>query len=163
MEISLCAVAEKNNDNRSILTSSPKNRDRNFSSSIGSYLSYCHFAERIRIIPLKEQFYSVWCYLLAFLVQLNVYTETNDDSPDVRRNQILSTRVFLVSITLAMVGLTGYTAQMQTITLEVNNPSQYDYERLEKLYGDTLTCPCSRLAVPAGSFVTVSATFHQVC
>lgn len=101
---------------------------------------------------------------LNYLRKLNVYTEAYEDTPEVRADQIISTRVLLILLINTMTILVVYTAlSWQTFTVEVNNPSESDYLRLQSMYPNTITCPCSQLTISAGSFITIDATFHQVC
>lgn len=97
------------------------------------------------------------------ILNLNIYITTDEDSTETRRNHIQSTRVFLVLISLSMVILTGYTMLSErTYTVNVQNLSQSEYERLQAIYPNTLTCPCSKISIPLGSFINISVTFHQV-
>lgn len=107
----------------------------------------------------------VWQYqLITYIKKVNIYTEVHDDPPNVRENQIYATRIYLILLILAMTILTGYTAlSRQTVIVEMNNPSQFQYERLQALYPNTISCPCSRITISAGSFINITATFHQVC
>ena len=110
-----------------------------------------------------ERFHSSGQYILTYLVRFNVYTEAHEDPPEVRRNQILSTRLFLALISIAMVGYTGYASLIQQASrIETINPSQADYERLEAMHSSTLVCLCSQLSISPGSFLDVSVAFHQV-
>lgn len=42
-------------------------------------------------------------------------------------------------------------------------PSQDDYENLATLHSDSLQCPCKHISVEHGQFMTINASFHQVC
>lgn len=102
--------------------------------------------------------------LVTYMKRLNVYTVTNHDPPGVRENQIRATRVYLILLLLAMSILSGYTAlSRQTLTVNVNNPSQVEFEQLQALYPNTISCPCSHIIISQGSIVNITATFHQVC
>lgn len=102
--------------------------------------------------------------LFNYLRKLNVYTEAYEDTSEIRADQILSTRVYIILLINAMAILGMYTAlTWQTFTVEVNNPSEADYLRLQPLHRSTITCPCSQLTISAGSFISIDASFHQVC
>lgn len=110
-----------------------------------------------------ERFRSWGQYFLTHLARFNVYTEAYEDPPEVRRDQILCTRLFLTLISIAMAGYTGYASLIQqTATVETINPSQADYERLEAMHSSTLACPCSQLSISPGLFLDVKVAFHQV-
>ena len=51
----------------------------------------------------------------------------------------------------------------QTTSVKVPNPSLSVCKRLQDLYPDTLKCPCSNVMVPYNTFISLSATLHQVC
>jgi hypothetical protein len=51
----------------------------------------------------------------------------------------------------------------ETRTMTESNPSLSTYMNLESLYSNTLICPCSNMVIPYQTFVSMSATFHQVC
>ena len=50
-------------------------------------------------------------------------------------------------------------------TQTVQFPSSNDYEHLLDLYPDSVNCPCTRIAIPYGEFMTQLrvTSFHQVC
>ena len=48
-------------------------------------------------------------------------------------------------------------------SVKVPNSSSSDCKRLQDLYPDTLKCPCSNVMVPYKTFISLSATLHQVC
>ena len=102
--------------------------------------------------------------IIRFVRNLNAYQAAHEDTPAIRRNQILATRVYIFSLAFCMFVLVQYTAlSRQTITGKLENPSLASYERLETLYPDSLSCPCSQIAVSSGFFIGIEATFHQVC
>ena len=103
-------------------------------------------------------------WLVAKIRNINVYIETNDDRPQVRENQIRATRIYLVLLIFSICILSTYTAlSRQTQTVVIKNPSQTEYEHLEALYPNTISCPCLHTIISYETFVTISVTFHQVC
>lgn len=102
--------------------------------------------------------------LLKRLRNVNVYVEADDESHDTRAEQIRATRLFIVLISISTVILVTYTMGSQRIiTVEVKNISQAEYERLQAIYPNTFTCPCSQVSISLGSINSIHVTFHQVC
>lgn len=102
--------------------------------------------------------------LINNLRDLNVYTAAFDDPVEIRRDQIVSTRVYLILLVFCMLALVNYTAfSPQTFSMKVNNPTFAEYEHLEAKYSSRLSCSCSKIAVSPGSFVNINVSFHQVC
>lgn len=97
------------------------------------------------------------------LRRLNIYTECHSDSLRVRRDQILSTRVYFLLLLLSVVSLSGYIAlSWQLLNFEINDPTFATYVQLQAKYPETLTCPCMRIAVDVGTFASIAVSFHQV-
>lgn len=102
--------------------------------------------------------------LYVNLKKVNVYVEADEDSLDTQVNQILATRLFLVLMCISMFALAVYVLGSQrTYTVEVNNITQVEYERLQSKYPNTISCPCSQVSMSLGSFININVTFHQVC
>ena len=51
----------------------------------------------------------------------------------------------------------------QISIINIANPSSSTYEELQRLYFDTLRCPCTRTNILYQAFVSSSPVFHQVC
>ena len=97
------------------------------------------------------------------LRKFNVYTEAHEDSPQKRRDQILSTRIYIILLVISLSALVEYTAlNWQLIHVEVHNPSLITYEGLYAKYARTLNCPCMRAAFDIGKFASIAVSFHQV-
>jgi hypothetical protein len=80
------------------------------------------------------------------------------------RGQIISTRVFLVLLLIALVILTIYSSQVQVIkSITIANPSIQQYISLYNNHSSTLTCPCKNIAILQQTFLNLQPTFHQVC
>ena len=48
-------------------------------------------------------------------------------------------------------------------SVKVPDPSSSVCKHLQDLYPNTLKCPCSNVMVPYSTFISLSATLHQVC
>ncbi|CAF3585944.1 unnamed protein product [Rotaria sp. Silwood1] len=63
-----------------------------------------------------------------------------------------------------MVILLIYTSQVQvTHTITVNTPLLEVYSSLYEKYAETLTCPCTNIAIEQQEFISLIPTFHQIC
>ena len=102
---------------------------------------------------------------INYLRNLNLFASvppTNDQHQ--LTNQIISTRLFLVSLFCSLIILITYTASItidKTITVE--DPSLQRYHELHDQYATTLTCPCSQISVQHNTFLNGKYALHQVC
>lgn len=101
--------------------------------------------------------------LINYLKTLNIYITTNEDTVEERQEQIIATRVFIVTCIVSLVGLVAYTSlSLQLITVHLKNPSQTTVEILQSKYPDTLVCPCSQTSIQVKKFVSINVSYHQV-
>ena len=78
--------------------------------------------------------------------------------------QRISTRLFILSLSLSLTILLIYTAAVNIQkTVIVPNPSLDKYEQLYERYASTLACPCTHISVKYDSFIRINYTLHQVC
>ncbi|CAF1412777.1 unnamed protein product [Adineta steineri] len=89
---------------------------------------------------------------------------TRSSDPLIIRQEILSTRLYIILVMISLIILTTYT----TISNRIENktvtfPSQSLYEKLQKKYSDSLECSCTKVSIPHGKFVRIIPKFHQVC
>ena len=110
-----------------------------------------------------ERIRSLWTVFFNRLQRFNIYVECHSDSPGSRRDQIVSTRVYIVLLLLSVVSLSEYAAlSWRLLTFEIHNPTFATFEHLQAEYPETLTCPCTHIAVDVGKFVSIAVSFHQV-
>jgi hypothetical protein len=92
------------------------------------------------------------------LLSLNVFNHRMEIS-------LLATRIYLALLGIAFLIIflfTGLGQQAQSYA--VATPSEATFEKLYRQFGSQgFTCPCSRNSIPHGTFLSVSATYHQVC
>ena len=98
-----------------------------------------------------------------YLITLNLFdTDTDDDY--VKRNEILSTRIYLITLSLLLAVLTLYTAlQTETTLITVKTPSQTQYEQLKLFDDNGLYCPCKQIAIKYKDFLNISPRYHEIC
>ncbi|CAF4032982.1 unnamed protein product, partial [Adineta steineri] len=80
------------------------------------------------------------------------------------RNQRISTRLFIVLLTISLSILVLYTSLVHiTATVNVKTPSIQEYEQLYNSYSQTLTCECTQISINYEKFIQIQYTLHQVC
>ena len=97
--------------------------------------------------------------------RLNLFETIDADETQVEQ-QILYTRIYLVLFGTVLGLLLFYSAIVErSITRTTTFTSVEDYESHVDLYPDGIKCPCSRVSIPYGEFMTQLqvASFHQVC
>ena len=101
--------------------------------------------------------------LLDALRTLNLFDSESSDANIIQRER-WSTRVYLVLLCLLMLSLTIYSAQVsRTILVTRSQPTEDQFVELHARYPNTLTCPCSRVAIQYREIVRSQVTFHEVC
>ncbi|CAF1181194.1 unnamed protein product [Didymodactylos carnosus] len=80
------------------------------------------------------------------------------------RNQLISTRLFVVCLLALLFVLTVYTALIDvTVTQTVALPSLEQYEKLYENYPLALSCQCKTISVDYSEIMSFDPTFHQYC
>jgi hypothetical protein len=80
------------------------------------------------------------------------------------RTSIISTRAYIVLLTIAITTLIVYTILgSQTQSIIIRNRSQTVYEDLLNKYPTTLSCQCSQIDISYGAFISVSVPYHPIC
>ena len=99
------------------------------------------------------------------LVELNLFkTASTDDR--ICRQQKIYTRVYLIMFLSCLSVLLFYNAVVErSVSKTHSSPTVADFEHLHDLYKDGLSCPCTKVSIPYGNFVTDLRvdSFHQVC
>ena len=88
------------------------------------------------------------------------------DDDQRRQTEIITTRIYILFLTLAVIILIIYTSiDTQTQTVKILNPSiqQFDQLRSHPQYSATLDCPCQNITVPYQSFISITPYYHQLC
>ncbi|CAF1143926.1 unnamed protein product [Adineta steineri] len=112
--------------------------------------------ERIQV--LKQQ--------LKFSVQnFNIFPSIPPSTDEHQlRNQRISTRIFIILLTLSLTVLILYTSLINTTqTFDINSPTIVKYSQLYSTYPQTLTCACTQVSVNYDKFIQVNYTLHQIC
>ncbi|CAF4372570.1 unnamed protein product [Didymodactylos carnosus] len=101
-----------------------------------------------------------------YLKQLNLFSSYPPltDGHE-RQNELISTRVYLVTLIASLIILVICTAVIpRTLTVSIESPSLEQYIQLYRKYPQTLTCQCSATGVLYEKFIQLSVTrYHQLC
>lgn len=101
----------------------------------------------------------------AMLTRVNLFQNKCSKSQLVNAQEIgiVASRIYLAALIASVFGfllLYGLTETTNTVTIQ--SPTIDTFEQLEKNYPAKLTCPCSQIAIPHSTFLSISPTFHQV-
>ena len=97
------------------------------------------------------------------LIEFNLF-KSGLNQPDILQRERLSTRLYLLLISVALITLILYTAfGTETIHVVIHDPTLETYETLYSKYVETLKCPCSQIAVKYSQFIDIVPIYHQVC
>ena len=116
--------------------------------------------------PSRENpFVAIRSYLLDSFNRLNLFSDHPYWSLNLTSSeQILSTRLFLILISICLLILSIYSSLiLVTNQITLDKFSLDDFERLEKLYPQTINVPCTELSIMNQKFLNLSPIFHEVC
>ena len=111
------------------------------------------------------RFLAPFSFLKRFAAELNLLkNEASYSNAFNSRTATITTRVYLPTLTIAVLILITYTvANGHTRIITFTKPSCVLYEVLLAKTHTTLQCPCSRISVAYGSFITISTQYHPIC
>ncbi|CAF4073640.1 unnamed protein product, partial [Adineta steineri] len=120
--------------------------------------------ERQAVGDITEQQISLFVKIKIFLLNLNFFSDSDENSEWHLYGQRLSTRLFIISIIIAFLILILYASTYSiTKTITINKPSIDVYFTLQDKYAQTLTCPCSSTTNEHSQFISFQPTQHPVC
>ena len=94
---------------------------------------------------------------------LNFFESEENDAESIRR-QRLSTRIYLILLSIFLIILIMYALLLSRTTMvTIRKPSEEQFRQLNTIYPDTLTCPCSQVTARYEKFVNIQVRFHEVC
>ncbi|CAF1383656.1 unnamed protein product [Adineta steineri] len=80
------------------------------------------------------------------------------------RNQRISTRIFIILLTLSLAALISYISLINvTQTIYINSPTLTQYSQLYATYPQTLSCACTNISINYDKFLHVNYKLHQIC
>ena len=102
--------------------------------------------------------------LIRRISQMNAFRNIETDAhPHIRRNQIISTRLYISFWLISIVILSVYNGFAQEKSyFEINLPSITLINELQSKNVDEFTCPCLETVISFQKFTSLNYTFHQV-
>jgi hypothetical protein len=105
-------------------------------------------------------------WVFRYLIQLNWFIENNkeeENTPEKKRQQVLSTRVYIVLLTVSLIILVLFVSLSKTtVFITETKPSINTFQRLQAAYPNTLICPCEHISVSSKTFMSIIPKYHQV-
>ena len=81
-----------------------------------------------------------------------------------QRNEIISTRLYLLIVFITVFTFLFYTSLISTTVTITNKQPNYDqYLLLEQKYSSKLACSCSNMVIDYEKFLSFNPEFHQIC
>jgi hypothetical protein len=98
-----------------------------------------------------------------YVMNLNLFDdETNDEH--IKRNEILSTRFYIILLIGILSGFTLYTSLPSQTTINIISiHTQDQYEELQMKFSNTLQCPCQNIVIDYDEFISIQPYYHQIC
>lgn len=100
----------------------------------------------------------------AYLVDLNLFQPSDGTVEDEHnhRSNIISTRIYLVLLILIIIAFTfSLFFISETTRIKLHHPSADQFSAIAA--ADEPDCPCSQISLIYEDFITLEASFHQVC
>ncbi|CAF1439702.1 unnamed protein product [Adineta steineri] len=107
----------------------------------------------------------LWQKLSTAVRDFNLFL-SNPPSTDENqlRNQRISTRIFIILLTLSLTVLVLYTSLVNTTqTIHTISPTITRYSQLYSTYPQTLECTCTDISIDYDKFLQVNYKPHQIC
>ena len=99
-----------------------------------------------------------------FVHLINSFNLYDHDDSLTRAEQILSTRIFIVFLSISLYSVLTITAVLpQTRTITLVLPSPNEFNNVVNEYKSTPTCRCSQVSISYEQFFSLDSRFHQVC
>ena len=97
------------------------------------------------------------------LIHLNLFNDDTNDQHE-KRNQILSTRLYLVIFFIILFLFVLYTSlSSETLIITKSEPTFEQYEDLYEDYSNRLQCPCENISISYKSFLSTQPNYHSIC
>ncbi|CAF1302103.1 unnamed protein product [Adineta ricciae] len=95
--------------------------------------------------------------------ELNLFKQQGSNDHQIRHQRIVS-RLFI----LLFVGISAVLALYIYLSTDayyeiVHNPDENQFDRLQKNYSTSLSCPCSTTSLQYSTFLSIEPRYHQLC
>ncbi|CAF2763111.1 unnamed protein product [Rotaria sp. Silwood2] len=105
--------------------------------------------------------------LKNYFVNINIYESptdstaaTDEEKEHQRRSNIIATRIFFIVFIIVLLVLgTIMKARSRNTLITVENPSEDQFINLPY----DAHCPCSRISLTYGEFISIQTRFHRIC
>ena len=102
--------------------------------------------------------------LKNFIIKFNLYKNPNKRSIEQIQYQRISTRIFVILLTVSLIVLLVYVSlENVTQTITVKNPPIERFNILYQQYSDNLRCPCKTSSIKYQTFIQFDPQFHSIC
>ena len=98
------------------------------------------------------------------LPQLNFFIDAQTESEsETHRQQIITTRLYIILWIISVLFLSIYFGlSSKTVVVFVDSPTLNYVNQLQSSDLNELSCPCTKITIPFGTFTTLNVTAHQV-
>jgi len=97
------------------------------------------------------------------LIGLNIFEHYPSTDRQIRY-QRYATRLYIFLIFISISFITLYTLlETSTQFKTILNPTQSQYEQLQQVYPQTLSCSCNSISISYFTFITIQPHYHQLC
>jgi hypothetical protein len=101
--------------------------------------------------------------LWKYFLELNIYKKSCSTVETLLREQ-WATRIYFVSLLATVLSIAIVaSASVRTINKIEYLPTSSKFLYLQAKYPNTLQCPCTKVGINYGTFVSAHVNFHQVC
>ncbi|CAF1042285.1 unnamed protein product [Adineta steineri] len=116
-------------------------------------------------MSINERVQALYQKTKHLLLNLNLFPSVPPTIDEYQlRNQRISTRLFIILLTISLSILLLYTSLIHiTQTVNVKEPSITEYKQLYNSHSQTLTCECTQISINYEKFIQIQYTLHQVC
>jgi hypothetical protein len=97
------------------------------------------------------------------LIRLNIFPHYPSSDRQIRYQRYAS-RLYIFLIFSSIPVITVYTLlETSTQSKTILNPTQSQYEQLQQVYPETLSCSCNLISISYLTFITIQPHYHQLC
>ncbi|CAF1200007.1 unnamed protein product [Adineta ricciae] len=102
-------------------------------------------------------------FIYENMINLNLFENKLTDAKYLYE-QRFTTRLFILFFTILFIIISIFVIiSKQSQLIMISQPSEEDYQQLNDKYGSLVTCPCSQISVPYGTFLNINFVIHQMC
>ncbi|CAF3948357.1 unnamed protein product, partial [Rotaria sp. Silwood1] len=122
--------------------------------------------EIIRRTNIGHQIMTSFIYIKQWFSNMNLFKKESCTSQMERHYPMatVASRIYMIMFTLCIVILVICNGLDETtVTVTVQSPSLTTFEQIQAKYSTELSCPCKQIGITYRRFLSMKATYHQVC